>query len=73
MFDGCFYQQTHGATMGSTVSRVVANLYMEHFEERAIHPAVYRLDDKCLKIQGYAMDSLSQHINNIDPLKRTRN
>ena len=40
MFDGCFHQQTHGATMGSTVSRVVANLYMEHFEERAIPPAM---------------------------------
>ncbi|XP_069114482.1 uncharacterized protein [Argopecten irradians] len=29
--DGKFYQQTEGAAMGSLVSPIVANLFMEHF------------------------------------------
>ena len=34
-FGGNFYEQNKGATMGSPVSAVVANLYMELFEELA--------------------------------------
>ncbi len=33
MFEGQFYCQTHGAAM---VSPIVANLYMENFEEKAL-------------------------------------
>ena len=36
VFDGQFYRQIHGAPMGSPVSPLVCNLYMEAFEESAI-------------------------------------
>ena len=41
IYDGCFYQQTHGAAMGSTVSPIVANLYMEHFERQPFLPHLH--------------------------------
>ena len=34
-----FYEQTEGAAMGSPLSPIVANLYMEYFEEQAIQTA----------------------------------
>ena len=34
-FQGVFYQQTKGAAMGSPVSPIVANIFMEAFESRA--------------------------------------
>ena len=35
LFQGKFYEQTQGAAMGSPVSPVLANLYMEWFEEQS--------------------------------------
>ena len=35
-FDGEFYEQTCGVTMGSLLSLVVANLFMEDFESKAL-------------------------------------
>ena len=35
-YNGSIYEQKDGAAMGSPVSAVIANLYMEEFEERAI-------------------------------------
>ena len=32
-FQGKFYQQFKGAAMGSPVSPLIANIYMEYFEE----------------------------------------
>ena len=40
-FQGRFYEQLHGAAMGSPISPIVANLYMEDFETKAISSAVY--------------------------------
>ena len=40
LFQGQFYEQTKGAAMGSPVSPVVANLYMELFEHRALTSTV---------------------------------
>ena len=34
-----FYQQTEGAAMGSPLSPLIANIYMEFFEELAIETA----------------------------------
>ena len=39
---GEFYEQREGAAMGSPVSAVVANLYMEFFEELALESAPSR-------------------------------
>jgi hypothetical protein len=36
VFQGQFYLQTHGAAMGSPVSPIVCNLYMEEFEKKAL-------------------------------------
>ena len=37
-FQNKFYKQLHGAAMGSPCSPVVANIYMEYFEKRALGP-----------------------------------
>ena len=43
-FQGLFYEQVEGAAMGSPVSPIVANLYMEYLEQKALstasHPQV---------------------------------
>ena len=43
-FQGQFYEQVEGVAMGSPVSPIVANLYMEYFEQKALstapHPPV---------------------------------
>ena len=36
IYDGAYYQQTHGAAMGSPLSPLVANCYMEQFEKVVI-------------------------------------
>ena len=37
-FQTRFYEQVEGAALGSVVSPIVANLYMEHFEKKALSP-----------------------------------
>ena len=37
-FQGNFFKQLHGAAMGSPCSPVVANIYMEYFEDLALGP-----------------------------------
>ena len=41
-YNGSIYEQKDGAAMGSHVSAVIANLYMEEFEEQAIATATYK-------------------------------
>ena len=36
--EGKFYKQLHGAAVGSPCSLVVANMYVEYFEKRALGP-----------------------------------
>ncbi|GJQ72309.1 hypothetical protein Trydic_g3398 [Trypoxylus dichotomus] len=40
VWDGSFYEKTDGITMGSPLSPVVANLFMERFERLAFETAV---------------------------------
>ena len=37
-FSGKFYKQLHGAAMGSPCLPIVANIYLEYFEKRALGP-----------------------------------
>ena len=38
-YSGMIYQQKHGAAMGSSVSPIIANLYVEGFDEIALRTA----------------------------------
>ena len=58
-FKDTFYEQREGTVMGSPVSGVVANLYMEHFEHLALESAPAWLeiwkryvDDSCCIIES---------------------
>ena len=40
-FEGEFYEQTCGVAMGSPLSPIVANLFMEDFESKALSSALF--------------------------------
>ena len=41
-YNGSIYEQKDGAAMGSPVSAVIANIFMEDFEEHTIPSAIYK-------------------------------
>ncbi|XP_070549284.1 uncharacterized protein [Ptychodera flava] len=66
-------RQIHGAAMGSPVSPIVCNLYMEHFESIALTTAPnppswwYRyVDDTHTKLEREFAGEFTHHINNLD-------
>ena len=76
-FQGKFYKQLHGAAMGSPCSPVVANIYMEYFEKRALGPELpvsftintwlRYVDDVLTIVKKGTRDSLLNYLNSIDP------
>ena len=79
-FDQQIYSQVEGAAMGSPVSPIVANLFMEWFEENAIQTFPYDItlwrryvDDTLVALSDALIEDFSEHINNIHPaIKFTR-
>ena len=60
--------------MGSPISPIVANLYMEDFETKAISSAVHPpsiwkrfVDDTLVVIESSRKEEFLDHINNLDP------
>ena len=47
VFQGQHYEQVEGAAMGSPLSPIVANIYMEHFETKALETAPKSLEEVC--------------------------
>ena len=72
-FQDQFYEQVEGAAMGSLVSPIVANLYMEYFEQKALstapHPRLWQryVDDTFVIHKEIHKEDFLQHINSVDP------
>ena len=73
VYQGVYYKQIHGAAMGSPVSPIVCNLFMEDLEQRAIatalHPPAwwYRyVDDSHSKHKKLYVQEYTDHLNTID-------
>ena len=73
-FKGRYYEQTEGAAMGSPISPLVANIYMEEFEKQAIStsttpPILWKryVDDTFTIIKKNSKDSFLGHLNSINP------
>ena len=74
-FQDKFFKQLHGAAMGSPCSPVVANIYMEYFEDPALGPELpipvkdwkRYVDDVFSIIPKGNRDTILQYLNSIDP------
>ena len=76
-FQSKFYEQVDGVAMGSPVSPIVANLYVEHFEREALWSASrpprhwFRyVNDTFIIQQQVHKQGFLEHINSIDPAIR---
>ena len=72
--DGVIYSQIEGAAMGSPVSPIVANLFMEWFESHAIETFIYELklwrryvDDTMVILSDALLEDFTLHINSVHP------
>ena len=76
-FQGQFYKQMEGATMVSPVSSIVANLYMEYFEQKSLSTSTHSprlwlryVDDTFVIQKEEHKQHLLEHINSVDPAIR---
>ena len=74
LFQGKYYEQVHGAAMGSPISPFIANLFIEEFEIQALstapHPQSLWLrfvDDTLVIHKAEHSTHLLHHINSQDP------
>ena len=74
-FRGVIYQQKFGTAMGSPVSHIIANLYMEWLEKRAIatapvncRPRLWKrfVDDTLEVINRGSVTQPTEHLNSVD-------
>ena len=72
-FQGQFFEQVKGAAMCSPISPIVANLYMEYLEQKALSTAPppkfwHRfVDDTFVIHKEVNKNDFLQHINSVDP------
>ena len=73
VFQGQYYQQMEGAAMGSPLSPIVANIFMEHFEKEALEiaphpPSLWKrfVDDTFVILESQHKDEFFHHINSLD-------
>ena len=73
VFQGQHYEQVEGAAMGSPLSPIVANIYMEHFETKALEtaphpPSLWKrfVDDTFVILETTHTEEFFQHINGIE-------
>ena len=74
LIQGKYYDQVHGATMGSSISPLIVNLFMEEFEVKALstapHPPSLWLrfvDGTLVMHKAEHNTQLLHHINSQDP------
>ena len=74
LFQGKYYEQVQGAAMGSPFSPLIANLFMEEFEVKALSSYPYPpslwlrfVDETFVITMAEHSQPLLQHINNQDP------
>ena len=74
LLEGQFFEQVEGAAMGSPVSPIVANLYMEYLEQKSLsttpHPPRFWhrfVDDTFVIHKEVSKQEFLQHINSVDP------
>ena len=73
MFQGQYYQQMEGAAMGSPLSPIIVNIFMEHFEEQALEsaphpPSLWKrfVDDTFVILETSYKEEFLHHINSSD-------
>ena len=73
VFQGQYYQQMEGAAMGSPLSPIVANIFMENFEKVALEttphpPSLWQtfVDDTFAILEAQHKDEFFHHINSLD-------
>ena len=74
LFQGKYYEQVQGEAMGSPISPLIANIFMEEFEVKALNsisnpPSLWLrfVDDTFVINKAEHSRDLLQHINNQDP------
>ena len=73
-YDGAIYEQQDGAAIGSPVSAVIVNLYMEDFEEQALSsvlttPKIWKryVNDTFTILEWNDVKHFLQHLNTQQP------
>ena len=73
VFHGQHYQQNQGAAMGSPLSPIVTNIFMENIEKEALETAPHPpslwnrfVDDTFVILEAQYKDELFHHINSLD-------